>query len=296
MLQGIIVAGATLYRGASLLKKGYKYAEPIVKKHGKATWKDIKKTFKAYKTAATKTAKGTPLYKSGGYVKSGVSKTKLREGEKSLLYYNKPKPILTPGGRHSTRGGKPQYTAETLNLDKSRKMAEIAHKKKMLEYAGVGKTPGKAGNPLQWSKEGKTVGKIGLLGGTGLFAFSGEDTNTTLEDPTYKGVNAGKDKTIKNNEHKLDSGNNTETPARVESPEYNEQISGDSSTEQIVIPSMDGRTNVKVIPKKMNKQAYSQYFVGRDAPNEAYRKIQSGSLKRYNPQNLQAKRQKLRTA
>lgn len=263
---------ATLSRGASLLKQGYKAATG---KYGKAVVRDVKRKFKAYKTQATK------AWKDPNY-------SLFRKGDKSTLYYNKYKPQLTydrplPGGGVMKGSGQPYMPG--INVHKSRKMAMVNEKRREIAAAGG-----------RWSKESVAVGKVGLLGGTGLFAFSGEDTEQKVKDPGYEGVNAGKDKTIKNNEHKLDSGNNTETPARVESPEFNEQISGDSSTEQIVIPSMDGRTNVKVIPKKMNKQAYSQYFVGRDAPNEAYRKIQSGSLKRYNPQNLQAKRQKLRTA
>jgi len=268
----LIGGTATLSRGASLLHKGYKAATG---KYGKAVVQDVQRKFKAYKTQATK------AWKDPNY-------SLFRRGDKSTLYYNKYKPQLTydkpmPGGGVMKGSGLPYNPG--INVHKSRKMAMVNERRKEIAASGG-----------RWSKESVAVGKVGLYGTGGLLAFGGEDTETKVQDPGYDGVKGGKDNVIKNNEHKLDSANNTETPARVETPEYNSQISGDSSTEQIVIPSMDGRTNVKVIPKKMNKQAYSQYFVGRDAPNEAYRQVQSASLKRYNPQNLQAKRQKLRRA
>ena len=273
MIPAVIWGAANVSRGLSLLHKGWKIGTG---KYGKAVYKDIVRKGSAY----IKTAK--KAWKDPNY-------SLFRRGDKSTLHYNKPKPILTASGRHSTRGGKPQYTAETLNLHRSRKMAMVEQRRREITAGGG-----------RWSKESKTVGKAGLLGYVAHATYTADYGEDELKPKKEENGDNGKkiEGTTKpagiDPKKKLESNTSADTPGRVVTPESNEKISGDKGSEQIVIPSTTG-SNIKVPYTKYKPQAYSQYFVGRDAPNEAYRKLQSEGLKRYNPQNLERKRKYLRS-
>ena len=276
MVPAVIWGAANVSRGLSLLHKGWKIGTG---KYGKAVYKDIVRKGSAY----IKTAK--KAWKDPNY-------SLFRRGDKSTLHYNKPKPILTASGRHSTRGGKPQYTAETLNLHRSRKMAMVEQRRREITAGGG-----------RWSKEskvaGEAVGKVGLLGYVAHETYSYEGDEIPKPKKEENGDNGKKIVgTTKpagiDPKKKLESNTSADTPGTVVAPEANEKSSGDKVSDQIIIPSITG-TNIKVPYTKYKPQAYSQYFVGRDAPNEAYRKLQSEGLKRYNPQNLERKRKYLRS-
>ena len=267
MIPAVIWGAANVSRGLSLLHKGWKIGTG---KYGKAVYKDIVRKGSAY----IKTAK--KAWKDPNY-------SLFRRGDKSTLHYNKPKPILTASGRHSTRGGKPQYTAETLNLHRSRKMAMVEQRRREITAGGG-----------RWSKESKTVGKVGLLGYVAHATYTADYGEYEKPKSNTDKANVADTKPGIDPKKKLESNTSADTPVRVDTPESNEKISGDKGSEQIIIPSITG-TNIKVPYTKYKPQAYSQYFVGRDAPNEAYRKLQSEGLKRYNPQNLERKRKYLRS-
>ena len=229
-----VVYGAMgLYRGYSLLKKGYKIAKPFVGRHLKSTWKDIKGSYKH-------------------------AKTKVKRGIKA---------------QQQIESGKP------LTFAQKRLLAQPAP---------------------AWSKEGGDVAKYGLLGYVAHETYTADYGEDELKPKKEENGDNGKKivGTTKpagiDPKKKLESNTSADTPGTVVAPEANEKSSGDKGSEQIVVPSITG-TNIKVPYTKYKPQAYSQYFVGRDAPNEAYNKLQSEGLKRYNPQNLERKRKYLRS-
>jgi len=252
MIPQIIWGAANVGRGLSLLHKGWKIAAPYVGRHGKALVKDIARKGSAY----IKTAK--KAWKDPNY-------SLFRKGDKSTLYYNKPKPILgrhaktgvTSGKRKMSKpqysleenvtmppyrtgasGGtskgslmqqvkkegnlkgslaqqklakasvKPQYTAETLNLHRSRKMAMVEQRRREIAAGGG-----------RWPKESKTVGKVGLLGYVAHATYTadyGEDekpkSNTDKANvaDTKPGIDVKK---------KLESNTSADTPGTVVAPE-----------------------------------------------------------------------------
>ena len=274
MIPAIIWGAANVGRAASLLHKGWKIAKPYVGRHGKAVYKDIVRKGSAYIKTAKKAYKGQP--------------TLFRKGDKSPLYYNKYKPQIgydksLPGGGVMKGTGTPYHPG--VNIHKSRKMAMVEQRRKEIAAGGG-----------RWSKESKTVGKAGLFGYVAHETYTadyGED-EVKKEDDIDKGNKGTTTPAGIDVKKKLESNTSADTPARVDPPEANEKSSGDKDTEQIVIPSITG-SNIKVPHTKYKPQAYSQYFVGRDAPNEAYNKLKSEGLKRYNPQNLERKRKYLRS-